>query len=170
MVAGGIAGSVACVLIAGGVGLRGRPHLEPRPRNSAPGSRCRPDREHFGPRPCPHVGCRYHLAELWGPETPENAPTCALDVAEDGEHSVEDLASLLGVSPSTLYDIEAVAKANGLSQALAEPGSVFLYRGERRAVAEQMGVDCSRFTGPIIPIIYSINLRDPAASFLAMRL
>jgi polysaccharide biosynthesis/export protein len=62
---------------------------------------------------------------------------------------------------------EAVAKASGLSQGLADPGSVFLYRGEARAVAEQMGVDCSRFTGPIIPIIYSVNLRDPAAYFLA---
>jgi polysaccharide export outer membrane protein len=62
---------------------------------------------------------------------------------------------------------EAVAKANGLSQALADPASVFLYRGETRAVAEQLGVDGSRFQGPIIPIIYNVNLRDPAAYFLA---
>ena len=62
---------------------------------------------------------------------------------------------------------EAVAKANGLTQALADPASVFLYRGETRAVAEQLGVDCSRFEGPIIPIIYNVNLRDPAAYFLA---
>jgi polysaccharide export outer membrane protein len=62
---------------------------------------------------------------------------------------------------------EAVAKANGLTLALADPGSVFLYRGETRAVAEQLGVDCSRFEGPIIPIIYNVNLRDPAAYFLA---
>jgi polysaccharide biosynthesis/export protein len=62
---------------------------------------------------------------------------------------------------------EAVAKANGLSQALADPASVFLYRGETREVAEQMGVDCSRFSGPIIPIVYSVNFRDPSAYFLA---
>ena len=62
---------------------------------------------------------------------------------------------------------EAVAKANGLTQALADPGSVFLYRGETREVAEQLGVDCSRFDGPIIPIVYSVNFRDPAAYFLA---
>jgi polysaccharide biosynthesis/export protein len=30
-----------------------------------------------------------------------------------------------------------------------------------------LGVDCSRFEGPIIPIIYNVNLRDPAAYFLA---
>jgi polysaccharide export outer membrane protein len=62
---------------------------------------------------------------------------------------------------------EAVAKANGLSQLLADPASVFLYRGETRAVAEQLGVDCSRFEGPIIPIIYNVNMRDPSAYFLA---
>ena len=62
---------------------------------------------------------------------------------------------------------EAVAKANGLTQALADPASVFLYRGETREVAQQLGVDCSRFNGPIIPIVYNVNLRDPAAYFLA---
>lgn len=62
---------------------------------------------------------------------------------------------------------EAVAKANGLSQALADPASVFVYRGETREVAEQLGIDCSRFEGPIIPIIYNANFRDPAGFFLA---
>jgi polysaccharide biosynthesis/export protein len=62
---------------------------------------------------------------------------------------------------------EAVAKANGLSQALADPASVFVYRGETREVAEQLGIDCSRFEGSIIPIIYNANFRDPAGFFLA---
>jgi polysaccharide biosynthesis/export protein len=64
---------------------------------------------------------------------------------------------------------EAVAKANGLTQALADPASVFLYRGETRAVAEQLGVDDSRFEGPIIPIVYNVSFRDPGAYFLATR-
>jgi polysaccharide export outer membrane protein len=34
-------------------------------------------------------------------------------------------------------------------------------------VAERLGVDCSKFSGPIIPIVYNINLRDPAGYFLA---
>jgi polysaccharide export outer membrane protein len=62
---------------------------------------------------------------------------------------------------------EAVAKAGGLNDSLADPGSVFLYRGETRQVAEQFGVDCSKFTGPIIPVIYQVNFRDPAGYFLA---
>jgi polysaccharide export outer membrane protein len=62
---------------------------------------------------------------------------------------------------------EAVAKQGGLVDAVADPASVFLYRGEPREVAEHLGVDCSRFEGAIIPIIYNFNLRDPSGYFLA---
>ena len=65
---------------------------------------------------------------------------------------------------------EAVAKAGGLADERADPASVFLYRGETREVAEQLGVDCSQFTTPIIPIIYILNLRDPPGFFLATKL
>ena len=44
---------------------------------------------------------------------------------------------------------------------------VFLYRGETREVAERIGIDCSQFPGPIIPVIYNVNFRDPAGYFLA---
>jgi polysaccharide biosynthesis/export protein len=62
---------------------------------------------------------------------------------------------------------EAVAKAGGLVDAAADPASVFLYRGETRDVAEAMGIDASTFQGPIIPVIYNINFRNPASYFLA---
>jgi polysaccharide export outer membrane protein len=62
---------------------------------------------------------------------------------------------------------EAVGKHGGLNDGLADPASVFLYRGETREVALQLGVDCSRFEGPIIPVIYIVNLRDPSGYFLA---
>jgi polysaccharide export outer membrane protein len=62
---------------------------------------------------------------------------------------------------------EAIAKSGGLLDQRSDPASVFLYRGETRDVAEAMGVDCSPFTGPIIPIIYNLNLRDPSGYFLA---
>jgi polysaccharide export outer membrane protein len=64
---------------------------------------------------------------------------------------------------------EAVAKAGGLNDTLADPASVFLYRGETRKVAEQLGIDCSRFEGAIIPVIYQVNFRDPAGYFLATK-
>ena len=62
---------------------------------------------------------------------------------------------------------EAVAKAGGLSDVVADPASVFLYRGEPRQIAEKLGVDVSRFDGPIIPVIYQVNFRDPTGYFLA---
>ena len=64
---------------------------------------------------------------------------------------------------------EATAKAGGLSDTQADPGSVFLYRGETRAVAESLGINCSPFQGPIIPVIYEVNLKDPAGYFLASK-
>jgi polysaccharide export outer membrane protein len=62
---------------------------------------------------------------------------------------------------------EAIGKMGGLNDLSADPASVFLYRGETREVAQQLGVDVTPFTGPIIPIIYNLNLRDPAGYFLA---
>jgi polysaccharide biosynthesis/export protein len=62
---------------------------------------------------------------------------------------------------------EAVGKQGGLNDAQAEPHSVFLYRGETREVAAKFGVDCTKYEGPIIPVIYHVNLRDPSGYFLA---
>src|SRR5262249_753233 len=61
----------------------------------------------------------------------------------------------------------AIAGAGGLAVVPADPAAVFLYRGEPREVAQQLGVDVPPFAGPIIPIIYNLNLRDPAGNFLA---
>jgi polysaccharide export outer membrane protein len=62
-----------------------------------------------------------------------------------------------------------MAKAGGLNDAQADATSVFIYRGETREVAQALGVDCSPFIGPIIPIIYNLNLRDPAGYFLSTK-
>ena len=65
---------------------------------------------------------------------------------------------------------EAVAKGGGLNDLQADASSVFLYRGETRQVAKQLGIDTARFVdGPIIPVIYEIDFRDPAGYFLATR-
>ena len=65
---------------------------------------------------------------------------------------------------------EAVAKAGGLNDTLADPASVFIYRGEARDVAERLGIDISKFDGPVIPVVYNVNFRDPAGYFLATKL
>jgi polysaccharide biosynthesis/export protein len=64
---------------------------------------------------------------------------------------------------------EAVAKAGGLNDAAADPASVFLYRGEPCPVAERLGIDCNKYRGQIIPVIYEVNFRDPGGYFLATR-
>jgi len=65
---------------------------------------------------------------------------------------------------------EAVGKAGGLNDTLADPASVFLYRGESREVAEKLGIDVKSFTTPLIPVVYSTNLRDPAMYFLTTKM
>ena len=65
---------------------------------------------------------------------------------------------------------EAVAKSGGLNDTLADPTSVFVYRGETRAVAARLGIDVSWFTTPIIPVVYNFHLRDPATYFLATKM
>jgi polysaccharide export outer membrane protein len=65
---------------------------------------------------------------------------------------------------------EAVAKAGGLVDVQADPGSVFLYRLEPRQVAEQLGADMSKFEGQqLVPVVFSISFRDPGAYFIATK-
>ena len=56
-----------------------------------------------------------------------------------------------------------------LNDTLADPASVFIYRGESREVAEKLGIDISKFEGPVIPIVYNVNFRDPAGYFLGTK-
>lgn len=46
-----------------------------------------------GPRPCPFLTCRYHLAS--------EEESCALDVAERGRSDFATIARLMGVAPVT---------------------------------------------------------------------
>jgi len=64
---------------------------------------------------------------------------------------------------------QAVAKASGLLDSQADPGSIFLYRREPREVAQQLGVDCSKYTGDLIPIVFRVSFQDPAGYFVATK-
>ena len=71
-----------------------------------------------GPRPCPHMRCKYHLAldvssktgtlKLNHPdlELDELAETCALDVAADGEHTLAEVARLMNITTQRARQIE----------------------------------------------------------------
>lgn len=65
---------------------------------------------------------------------------------------------------------QAVGKAGGLLDVQADPGSIFLYRREPRDVALQLGVDCAKFDGDLVPIVFRVSFQDPAGYFLATKL
>jgi polysaccharide export outer membrane protein len=65
---------------------------------------------------------------------------------------------------------EAIAKAGGLLDVQADPASVFLYRREPRELALKLGIDCSKFVGPTVPVIYGINFREPGGYFLGTKM
>lgn len=74
-----------------------------------------------GPRPCPWLTCRYHLAndvyqDQFGnkylrstPDWTTEKPSCALDVADDGPKPAEFVAFLLGVKRQRVDAIEVAA-------------------------------------------------------------
>jgi polysaccharide biosynthesis/export protein len=65
---------------------------------------------------------------------------------------------------------EAVGKAGGLNDTAADPASGYIYRGEPRDVAVKLGIDVTQFATPLIPVIYTVNLRDPSGYFLATKM
>lgn len=66
-------------------------------------------------RPCGHVDCRYHLAHgerIAKFAARKSSETCALDVADQGRHTEEQVAALLGICRQaiSLVEIRALAK------------------------------------------------------------
>ncbi len=72
-------------------------------------------------RPCPFVSCRYHLflevneeigsiqLNYPGREPDELVESCALDVAEEGGRTLEEIGDLLNVTRERIRQIEARA-------------------------------------------------------------
>jgi polysaccharide biosynthesis/export protein len=92
---------------------------------------------------------------------------------EDQKFTAFGATDLQGEFPFDAWRINlvsAVAKAGGLLDTQADPGSVFLYRSEPRHVAEQLGADVTRFQGDLVPVIFSVSFRDPGGYFLATKM
>jgi polysaccharide biosynthesis/export protein len=64
---------------------------------------------------------------------------------------------------------EALGKAGGIGDITGDAGAVFLYRQEPREVAQLLGADMTKFDGPLVPVIFWVNFRDPGGYFLATR-
>ena len=65
-----------------------------------------------GPRPCPWESCRYHLSlRDYGGRRNALVPrckreSCALDVADQGPHFLDEIAKLFGVTRERVRQIE----------------------------------------------------------------
>lgn len=73
-------------------------------------------------RPCPWVSCRYNLyldvrgdgvlrINFPGKEPDEMMASCALDMAEDGPRTLDQVAALMGMSKERARQIESAALA-----------------------------------------------------------
>lgn len=84
-----------------------------------------------GERPCPWVGCRYHLGIYVAPTTgflrarpgveegdlAGLGDTCALDVADRGGHTLEETGEVLGVTRERIRQLERLGVAQFLRNA-----------------------------------------------------
>lgn len=90
-------------------------------------SECRPP---YGLRPCPWVGCRYHLyldvtarsksIKIYYPDKEpwELEHTCALDLADKGPMTLNEIADTMNISRERIRQLEAVIfkKLRGVSK------------------------------------------------------
>lgn len=94
-----------------------------------------------GPRPCPHVSCRHHLYLDVSPRTGaiklnfpdlevwEMAISCALDVADEGGATLEDVGAIMNVTRERIRQMEI--------KALSRLGAVRDMRGLREVIDER---------------------------------
>lgn len=65
---------------------------------------------------------------------------------------------------------QALGRIGGLDDQRSDPKGVFIFRMERTVAPERDAVmSTPRNDTPMVPVIYRINLRDPASLFLAQR-
>lgn len=109
-------------------------------------------------RPCRHYGCRYHLwwDQARGLERPaglgiearalanfreralsgELGPSCALDVAAEGEHTYAEVGEMLGISRERVRQLEAAA-IDKIAGARRPDGGFDLQRIARSSAAQE---------------------------------
>lgn len=109
-----------------------------------------------GPRPCPYIACRQHLWQENGGVGPDGEPgtaeSCALDIADRGDHTLEEVASAGGFETrERVRLVEASAferiRSSGGDGLRAGKGAVleeYAGDGEREQVDRQTGPNAAR--------------------------
>jgi polysaccharide export outer membrane protein len=62
---------------------------------------------------------------------------------------------------------DAIARGNGLDSLRADSSSIFLFRFEQRDLLAHLGVDVSKYAGPVVPTVYAVNFTRADGLFLA---
>ena len=62
---------------------------------------------------------------------------------------------------------DGIARANGLDNLRADATSIFLFRLEQRDLLAQLGVDVSKYSGPLVPTVYQVNFTRADGMFIA---
>ena len=75
----------------------------------------------------------------------------------------------LSFQDSKLNLIDALGRAGGLNDNLANAQAVFIYRFEPRTTIASYGVPDANYYPPAVPTVYMLNLTDPAGFFHASR-
>lgn len=70
---------------------------------------------------------------------------------------------------TSLSMADAIGRAGGIADQLANPRAVFLYRFEKRRTLERAGLVLAPETSDVIPTVYVADFLDPAVFFLASR-
>ncbi len=73
----------------------------------------------------------------------------------------------IGFEADTISLSEAIAKVNGIQDNRADPAGVFVFRYEPPAIARALRPNSSLNGGGWVPVVYHLNMRDPASLFLA---
>jgi polysaccharide export outer membrane protein len=62
---------------------------------------------------------------------------------------------------------DAIARGNGLDNLRADSSSIFVFRFEARDLLAQLGVDVSKYAGPVVPAVYVVNFTRADGLFMA---
>ena len=98
-------------------------------------------------------------------------PGDVLTLARDPQHYLAYGAT--GVSQKIAFEAdsislsEAIAKVGGLQDFRADPAGVFVFRYEPPPIARSLRPDSSLNGSGWVPVVYRLNMRDPASMFLA---
>jgi polysaccharide export outer membrane protein len=62
---------------------------------------------------------------------------------------------------------DAIARGNGLDSLRADTSSIFVFRFEERNLLAQLGVDVSKYAGPVVPTVYVVNFTRADGLFMS---